>query len=227
MAVLLTTRWPSLVLGGYGRLRHEVMEDGALPEALRLQVAAVNDSHVTITELWESRGRSRPIGACGDRCHDGGPREDGHEVDLGRVRAVKPNGRQADSPFRVRDALAQYLRARTRGPPPPIHHGTAAAVAVAETLEREPFMDHTGGPKLLLDRRAATPAPPAAPPPASPPRRGPRSGWRRASLSGGTSPLKDNRPPALAVQTAGSLSASTWIICVLAQTPTYGKRSRP
>ncbi len=50
----------------------------------------------------------------------------------------------------------------------------------------------SGGPKLLLDRRASTPAPPTASPPARPPRRGPRSGWRRASLSGGTSSLKDN-----------------------------------
>ena len=112
--------------------------------------------------------------------------------------------------------------------PSPIHHGTAAAVAVAETLEREPFMEHTGGRKLLLDRRASTPAPPTAPPPASPPRRGPRTGWRRASLSRGTSPLKHNRPPASAVRAADSLSASTWIIRVSTRTePTYGQGSRP
>ena len=102
-------------------------------------------------------------------------------------------------------------------PPSPIFIMERPTALRFRNLEQEPFVCVSGGPKLLLDRRAATPAPPTAPSPARPPRRGPRPGWRRASLSRGSSPLKDNPRPAsaVAVWVADSLrSASAWIIRV-------------
>ncbi|HZU71913.1 MAG TPA: hypothetical protein VE990_04005 [Acidimicrobiales bacterium] len=54
MAVILTTSWPGLTPDDYERLRQELMREGSLPEALRLQIAAVQGTQLYVTEVWES-----------------------------------------------------------------------------------------------------------------------------------------------------------------------------
>lgn len=54
MAIVLTTRWPKQVPDDYERVRQELRKEGALPDALRLQVAAVDGADLVVTEVWES-----------------------------------------------------------------------------------------------------------------------------------------------------------------------------
>lgn len=54
MAVTLTTRWVGLAPEDYERLRQELMKEAPVPEALRLQIAAVSGADLVVTEVWES-----------------------------------------------------------------------------------------------------------------------------------------------------------------------------
>ena len=55
MPVFVTTRWSGLDPNGYERLRQELMKDRALPDALRLHVAAVDGHDIVVSEVWESK----------------------------------------------------------------------------------------------------------------------------------------------------------------------------
>jgi len=63
MAVLLTTRWPGPSSEGYERLRQELMKGGLLPDAARLQVAAMDGPDLVLTEIWDSRAAAEAFRA--------------------------------------------------------------------------------------------------------------------------------------------------------------------